>query len=43
MREQIPKLKDAAKREVQLELEIWNGKVKNLLVQGDFLNLLIHE
>ena len=41
---QMPKLKEAMKKEVQLEyLDKWNDKVKRLVSQGDFLNLLISE
>ena len=41
---QMPKLKEAVKTQVQLEyLERWNEKVKSLVIQGDFLNLLISE
>ena len=44
VKKQMPKLKEAAKKEVQLiYLEKWNEKVKDLLIQGDFLNLLISE
>jgi hypothetical protein len=44
VKEQMPNLKEAAKKEVQLiYLERWNEKVKDLLIQGDFLNLLISE
>ena len=42
--EQMPKLKEAAKNQVQfIYLEKWNEKVKQLIIQGDFLNLLISE
>ena len=42
--EQMPKLKEAAKSQIQLiYLEKWNEKVRKLLIQGDFLNLLISE
>ena len=42
--EQMPKLKEAAKDQVQfIYLEKWNEKVKKLIIQGDFLNLLISE
>ena len=41
---QLPKLKEAVKLEVQFEyLETWNTRVKELIIQGDFLNLLISE
>ena len=41
---QIPKLKKAVQSVVKLEyLEKWNEKVKSLVMQGDFLNLLISE
>ena len=44
LKDQMPKLKEAAKKEVQLiYLEKWNEKVKDLIIQGDFLNLLISE
>ena len=44
LRHQMPKLKEAVRQEVQLNyLEKWNSKVKDLVVQGDFLNLLISE
>ena len=41
---QLPKLKEAVRQEVQMNyLDKWNNKVKDLVVQGDFLNLLISE
>ena len=41
---QMPKLKDAMKAQVQLEyLDRWNDRVQKLVIQGDFLNLLISE
>ena len=41
---QLPKLKEAVRLEVQfIYLEKWNEKVKDLIIQGDFLNLLISE
>ena len=41
---QMPKLKQAVKEKVQLEyLDKWNKKVRDLVIQGDFLNLLISE
>ena len=41
---QLPKLKEAVRLEVQfIYLEKWNEKVKDLVIQGDFLNLLISE
>ena len=41
---QMPKLKKAVKEQVQIEyLERWDEKVKSLVSQGDFLNLLISE
>ena len=44
IQEQLPKIKEAAKNQIQfIYLEKWNERVKNLLVQGDFLNLLISE
>ena len=44
LEKQMPKLKQAVRCEIQLEyLEKWNNKVKDLVMQGDFLNLLISE
>ena len=44
LKHQLPKLKVAVRQEVQFNyLEQWNSRVKDLLVQGDFLNLLISE
>ena len=41
---QMPKLKEAVKQQVQLiYLEKWNTKVRDLVSQGDFLQLLISE
>ena len=41
---QLPKLKEAVRQEVQFNyLEKWNSRVKDLVVQGDFLNLLVSE
>ena len=41
---QMPKLKEGIRKQVQLEyLERWNDRVKNLIIQGDFLKLLISE
>ena len=41
---QLPKLKEAVKNHVQfVYLEKWNTKVKDLVAQGDFLQLLISE
>jgi hypothetical protein len=41
---QLPKLREAVRQEVQFNyLEKWNDKVKDLVLQGDFLNLLISE
>ena len=40
----MPKPKDAMKAQVQLEyLDRWNDRVQKLVIQGDFLNLLISE
>ena len=41
---QMPKLKEAVRNQIQLEyLDNWNSRVKDLVVQGDCLNLLISE
>ena len=41
---QMPRLKEAVNIEVkQHYLEKWNEKTKELIMQGDFLNLLINE
>ena len=41
-KEQLPKIKEAAKNQVQfIYLEKWNERVKNLIIQGDFMNLEI--
>ena len=38
---QLPKLKEAVRLEVQFTyLEKWNSRIKDLLIQGDFLKLL---
>ena len=42
LREQMPKLKEATKKQVELEfMTKWNDKVKSLVYQGDFINLLV--
>ena len=44
LRRQLPQLREATRKEVQLEyLNKWNDKVKSLVMQGDFINLLISE
>ena len=44
LRKQLPLLREATRKEVQHEyLSKWNVKVKNLVMQGDFINLLISE
>ena len=41
---QMPRLKEAVRNEVgHIYLDKWNDKVKDLVMQGDFLNLLISE
>ena len=40
----MPRLKEAVRNEVgHIYLDKWNDKVKDLVMQGDFLNLLISE
>jgi hypothetical protein len=44
LKTQLPKLKEAVREEVQFQyLEKWNSRIKDLLVQGDFLKLLESE
>ena len=44
LEKQLPILKEATRNEVQLVyLNKWNERVKSLVMQGDFLNLLISE
>jgi hypothetical protein len=40
----LPKLKEVARQKVHTNyLDKWNSKVKDLVIQGDFLNMLISE